>query len=128
MSQVKVYHEGKEFDVENTATLSQEMIQEVGGAGHHLTFVNLGYSLDSNQDANAKGILVGVVHLESAGGMEKLEKNVGLRGVFDETKANSAGFANLLHRHLLNATFKHFLDMEPIDISNGSVVAPYDVL
>lgn len=102
MSQVKVYFEAKEFDVENAATLSQEMIQEVGGAGHHLTFVNLGYSLDLNQDANS-------------------------RGVFDETKSNSAGFANLLHRHLLNATFKHFLDIEPIDISNGSVVAPYDV-
>lgn len=128
MSQVKVYYNGEEYDVENTATLTQEMIQQIGGAAHHLTFVNLGYSLDSNQVANAKGVLVGVVHMESIGGLEKLEKNIGLRGVFDEAKANSIGFANLLHRHLLNATFKHFLDIEPIDINDGSVIAPYDTV
>lgn len=126
MSQVKVYYDGKEFDVENAATLSQEMIQEVGGSGHHLTFVNLGYSLDLEQEVNSKGVLVGKVHLESEGGLEKIEKNRGLNGVFDETKSNSSGFANLLHRHLLNAAFKAFLQIEPIDVSDGSVIEPYD--
>ena len=128
MSVVKVYHNGSEFDVENTATLTKEMIQQVGGAGHHIIFNKLGYSLNDSADANSKGVLDGVIHLESVGGMETISKNVGLGGVFDETKANASGFANLLHRHLLNETFKHFLDIEPIDISDGSVVAPYDTI
>ena len=121
MAEVTVNHDNKSYTVENAATLSKEMVQQVGGAAHHITFIDLGYTIDNNAVANSKGIMIGQIKLESIGGIEPMSKNVGLSGIFDETKANSSGFANLLHRHLINAAFNHFLQIEPINISDGSV-------
>lgn len=126
MSVVKVYRDGKEFDVENTAKLSRAMITQVGGAQHTVIFFEAGYDMNENTAVGERGIVKGKVQLSSIGGMRDMQQNMGLQGVFDERKANNANFANLLHKHLLNLTFKHFLDIEPIDVSDGSVVAPYD--
>jgi len=122
---VTVNHEGNQYTVENAATLSRAMIQQVGGAGHDITFIDIGYGLDDGAEANSKGTLVGKIKLESTGGIDNISKNIGLGGIFDETKANASGFANLLHRHLINAAFKHFLNIEPIDVSSGTVEVEY---
>lgn len=127
MAQVIVNHNTKSYTVENALNKMEMISQDLGnGVTRKVTITNLGISLDASQDVGSRGVCSAVCSINTEGGEFGDEsKNQRFNGVFDESNVNAAGFGNLLKRVATNAVFKHFLAIEPIDVSDGSVYAPY---
>lgn len=134
MAQVIVYHDGVQYTVENALDTRTCITQDLGngqtrGIELHVGSEALGFGVDLNQAVNQKLMVTGIVTRTEAGtGIPGgSTSNFRVSATFkDEAKVNASGFSNYLKRVVINQVFNQLLGIEPIDESNGTVVAPYN--